>query len=383
MGAGLRPSNQLLGLALSAVLLTSSTGKAIEFFVDQTDDGATFMLVSGEFALTSDIVAFRSAAIRSNASFVVFNSPGGNVKAALELGHTIRELKLDTVQPRFLDCASACAFAFMGGLHRFAEPGAIGMHRSSLGKSSLGVRPEDAVTAIQLHTAEIMTFMTQMGVDPSLLQLALQYDASDVRYLSMSEMEQYRVVSTTTQHGPISDQSGIDQPHRSLPDPQIAAATDEMPVFVGGKVHHPSGGANLKSAPSTTASNSAFLENGTVVRILSIADNWHQISTSASVGWLERSWMSVDGFEGGQTENRFVQIASFNAATDAIDFAQGSTLDLWVYETSTGWFAATLAGEFVRDRAIAVAAELKAQGAIPADSFVHYGNTYIRRICCE
>ncbi len=37
--------------------------------------------------------------------------------------------------------------------------------------------------------------MTEMGIDPSLLQLSLRYEKDDMRYLSKSEMQQYRVTT--------------------------------------------------------------------------------------------------------------------------------------------------------------------------------------------
>lgn len=37
-----------------------------------------------------------------------------------------------------------------------------------------------------------------MGADPALLQLALQYDSGDMRYLSLSEMAQFRVTTDIT-----------------------------------------------------------------------------------------------------------------------------------------------------------------------------------------
>ncbi|MCT7375463.1 hypothetical protein [Chelativorans salis] len=81
-----------------------------------------------------------------------------------------------------------------GCVARFAEPGAIGVHRSSFERDA-GFSSTEAVEAVQAITAEVIAYMVEMGVDPTLLQLALSYGSDDVRYLSRSEMEQFRVVT--------------------------------------------------------------------------------------------------------------------------------------------------------------------------------------------
>ncbi|RVG79139.1 hypothetical protein [Sinorhizobium meliloti] len=44
-------------------------------------------------------------------------------------------------------------------------------------------------------TAEIMTYLIEMDVDPKLLQLSLSVPSDDMRYLTASEMRSYRVIS--------------------------------------------------------------------------------------------------------------------------------------------------------------------------------------------
>src|SRR5690606_7022182 len=121
-------------------------------------------------------------------------SPGGNIAKAMELGRLIRRLGLTTIQMRAMECTSACSLAFFGGTTREAEPGAIGVHKSSF-SGDLPVDAEDAVSAVQQMTAEIVTYMIEMGIDPGLLQVSLQYDSHDIRYLSLSEMQKYRIVT--------------------------------------------------------------------------------------------------------------------------------------------------------------------------------------------
>ncbi|MCH5141984.1 hypothetical protein JMU72_14360, partial [Mammaliicoccus sciuri] len=50
-----------------------------------------------------------------------------------------------------------------------------------------------AVTAVQMITAHIMTYLGEMGVDARLLQLSLSVPSDDMRYLAASEMKDYKV----------------------------------------------------------------------------------------------------------------------------------------------------------------------------------------------
>ncbi|PBB94119.1 hypothetical protein CK215_01285 [Mesorhizobium sp. WSM3864] len=99
----------------------------------------------------------------------------------------IRAAGLDTLQLRQLQCASACSLAFLGGVHRVAEPGSIGVHRPSL-KPADGMSNEDAEARFQFGTAAIISYVVEMGADPKLMELASSYDKHDIRYLSASEL---------------------------------------------------------------------------------------------------------------------------------------------------------------------------------------------------
>jgi hypothetical protein len=95
---------------------------------------------------------------------------------------------------------------------RFADPGAIGVHKSSFSNQG-SLSAQEAVSAVQQITADVISYLLEMGVDPALLQLSLKYESDDIRYLSKSEMEQYRVTTNQIDTG---------QPQAS-PQPDIAA----------------------------------------------------------------------------------------------------------------------------------------------------------------
>jgi hypothetical protein len=180
-------------LVVWTTLAASAAHAKLTYEAGTTTDGYRFVIVSGEFAATDDLAGFAELARSHQAQFVVFHSTGGNVLKAMELGRTIRGLRLNTVQFRGVECSSACALAFLGGILRLAEPGSIGVHKASFDTDEIEI--DDAVSAVQELTAELMTYISEMGADSDLLQLALRYESDDMRYLSRSEMEKYRIIS--------------------------------------------------------------------------------------------------------------------------------------------------------------------------------------------
>ncbi|MDX8477977.1 hypothetical protein RFN28_05710 [Mesorhizobium sp. VK24D] len=180
------------------------------------------LVVSGEFGANEPLNAFSNAVVSSGARVIVFNSPGGNVGSAIRLGRMIRAAGLDTLQVRQLQCASACSLAFLGGVHRVAEPGSIGVHRASF-KPADGMSTEEANTRVQLGTAAIISYVVEMGVDPKLMELASSYDKHDIRYLSASEMAELRVTNAAANQSPAGTSQMSTTPN---PAPVPAPAPD-------------------------------------------------------------------------------------------------------------------------------------------------------------
>lgn len=371
----------VISTLLAATMVSIGISDALELHSIDTDSGGKAIVVAGEFLSDDDITDFRKMAVSESANFVSFDSPGGNVLKAIELGREIRALDLDTIQLRSMECASACALAFMGGVNRFAEPGSIGMHKSSF-SSGVDVKADDAVSSVQYLTAEIIQYMVEMGVDPSVLQLALRYDADDIRYLSKSEMLMYRISTVSDAPAPQARETGgaasVPPPSSDTTSPATMTAD-----FATGRVHHPRGGASLKAEPETTASNDGYFLNGTPIEILEKADGWFRLKVEGQTGWMEISWVSVDGYVGGQTEDRYIQVASIEARSDAERMARSRTPSLWVFETGSGLFALTLPSRYSLDEAKSSSRQLKSRHAIPSDSFIHYGNTFIKKVCCD
>jgi hypothetical protein len=183
-------------LIVASILLGTCVGpaQAVTYQTQRLGDGTSFIVVSGEFEPGETAAGLVAAATAAGASFVTFDTPGGSVGSAMAHGRAIRALGLNTIQLRSRLCASACSLAFLGGVSRFAEPGSIGVHRSYLHPDDLDDAGQ-AVSAIQELTAHVIAYIREMGGEPDLLEIAYSYDATDMRYLSASEMERFRVTN--------------------------------------------------------------------------------------------------------------------------------------------------------------------------------------------
>lgn len=154
---------------------------------------------------------------------VHLNSPGGDLLGGVILGKIIREMKFDTVVSTseteeiwegnvhksknsdiVSECSSACAFAFVGGVNRYAGSrtpadrvgfqltGKLGVHQfydiSALSDSGALTRSADDAIGDQFIVALLLRHLDEMGVSAELLQLASQTPPLGMHYLSDEEL---------------------------------------------------------------------------------------------------------------------------------------------------------------------------------------------------
>lgn len=280
-------------LCAMAILVGSATAAHSELSAGRlsTDGGVPYLLLHGEFSAADQFGWFLSAVAAHRPAFVVFDSPGGNPYAAMKLGRLIRSFQLNTLQIKQLECSSACALAFLGGVQRMALPGSIGVHRTSFVPTAQYSRDE-AVARIQESTADLLAYLDEMGVDAGLLQFALRYDQNDMRYLSASEMASLRVTTTTE-----SQPSRPDQPNTSYvspPAPPVTnlpmSATDRAVAFVRSLVAaHSDGRQDARSLVTNTyAGNVSYFGKSLSISEI-IADKQRYFER-----WPERSYRIRD-----------------------------------------------------------------------------------------
>ncbi|WP_292477758.1 hypothetical protein [Mesorhizobium sp.] len=113
---------------------------------------------------------------------------------------------------------------------------------------------DEAVAQIQAGTAQVMSYMMEMGVDPRLMQVALSYDRSDMRYLSASEMAELRVTNVAVGPPPV-DTSQL--PPRPIPFPKKSTTSQETqnqpPIIRAKPRREQREAANPRAAPRAKA----------------------------------------------------------------------------------------------------------------------------------
>lgn len=362
--------NLAFGLIAAAMFVPSHAHGAIT--LAPVADEYRVMIVRGDFDHDQDLGPIFAQISNFGPDAITFDSPGGNVYAAMELGRFLRTKGVATVQTRAMECASACSLAFIGGSVRFADPGSIGVHQSSF--SIDGIAAEQ-VSAIQGVTADVLSYLREMGVDSGLLETALRYQSHDIRYLSASEMDEFGVTTSS-----MSVASSMPVPP-SEPKPRPPAPQPKSQDTVG-IVLHPGQLVDVRSAPSNTAQSLGVISNGTRVGVMELTDNWYRISTQGGSGYVPAAAVKIDGFYDAGSGRQFIQVLSLRSQGALDDYLE-TTGEVDVYESVTGWFAITLKGSFPEAEAKAILERLKSQGSIPGDAFATYGNTYRSKICCD
>lgn len=255
------------------------------------------------------------------------------------------------------------------------------MHKTSFVNAEV-FSTEDAVSAVQSTTADVVAYLVEMGIEPGLLQLALRYESWDIRYLSGSEMAEHNVVTAPWDDSARTPEPQLDEPPveaRRPSEGEIITPEDAR----SGRVRRPKGYAPLMAEPSTEAFELRMLENGAAVAILGTTDRWYRVRAGEKLGWMHHTWVMVDQFHDDGFESKHVQIKSFENRAAVQSYLNDMPFALDVFIATNGWYAVTLDGSYSEDAAARLLSELKAGARIPDDSFQTYGNTYMQKICCD
>ncbi len=145
------------------------------------------------------------------------NSPGGIFKEGIRLGRTLRDLDRVTRVPGGSVCTSACVWAFMGGVLRYADAEArLGIHMATQindqrtidevgqvlarrSKVPIDKRMRQVITTIEKAAAKVVAdkaeHLVRMGVSLRLLAPGIATDQSDVYWLSAKELRSFNLVN--------------------------------------------------------------------------------------------------------------------------------------------------------------------------------------------
>lgn len=127
---------------------------------------------------------------------VQFDSLGGDVHAAIELGRLIRKHGGWTIVSTG-KCASACVLSFVGGVYRHtgATWPQLGIH-TPYSISTRQTSPGASQKRYQELGDSIRTYLRDMNIPDGLYDEMLRYPAEAVHYLTKDEVSRYRLTGT-------------------------------------------------------------------------------------------------------------------------------------------------------------------------------------------
>lgn len=156
-------------------------------------------------------------------ALVFLNSPGGNLAGGMALGRVIRKLGMSTyiaIQP--LDevtaqsntpgiCASACVFAYGGGVYRYETEGSrIGVHRFAHAAPG-NAYPGDLDQA-QITSATIVAYLREMDIDTELVSEMAITPANQINWLSKAQITRWNLANNGRQRSKWSIESTTTEP---------------------------------------------------------------------------------------------------------------------------------------------------------------------------
>jgi hypothetical protein len=173
----------IFAIALAAGLaLNGSFGKAAEIRVlnGAGADDIKIIAVTGELE-PGDERRFSNIAVQAKGAVVSFNSLGGFVPAAIQIGKAIRLEGFATVVSEGNTCASACALAWLGGVTRYmGNSSRVGFHAAYI--NTIGEKQVSSV-----GNALIGGYLNGLGYSESAIAYFTSAPPEGVRWLTFTE----------------------------------------------------------------------------------------------------------------------------------------------------------------------------------------------------
>lgn len=204
---------RFLALVLVAAALFGARANAMTFeAVNRPQQCAAdgCILASGKIDenTAKDFEAFLASHKTARGTIVILDSEGGDLMQSLKLGGAIREAGLattvrgyDRASGQFRSggaCASACAYAFLGGVRRSLGEGArIGVHQIYSAGDGWALSAQDGMELMSL----VAIHVRHMCGSLDLLIPALETHPSDMHWLSAGELTRYAVVTSADTQG--------------------------------------------------------------------------------------------------------------------------------------------------------------------------------------
>ena len=145
----------------------------------------TLIIISGDLR-PGDKERFLNIALQTEKAVVVLGSPGGNLLAGLDIGQAIRLRGYATYVPDNVQCASACALAWLGGSRRFMSRSAqIGFHAA--------FSSADPTNANGAANAVVGAYLNSLGLSQSAVIYITSARPTSMSWMSFEEAGLYGI----------------------------------------------------------------------------------------------------------------------------------------------------------------------------------------------
>ena len=150
------------------------------------NDGSDIIFVVGQLSFGDD-KQFLKVALNSENAIVVFQSPGGNLFAGIEIGKAIRLKGFSTFVPDGVQCASACALAWLGGRSRYmSETANVGFH-------AVYVKAEGQAAVSAAGNAVVGAYLNQLGLPTSAIIYITEAPPDGMQWLNFVDAQRYGI----------------------------------------------------------------------------------------------------------------------------------------------------------------------------------------------
>ena len=189
-----------------------------EFSKTSTNGGPDIIAIVGDFAL-GDEKKFINAALSSESALVVFQSPGGNLFAGIEIGKAIHLKGFATLVPDGIQCASACALAWLGGRVRLmSDTARVGFHAVYTANDG---QPSVSSTG----NALVGAYLNQLGLPTSAVVYITEAPPEGMRWLSFADAQHFGIDVRRAEIPPSGDQKAATNAPSRTTEPEPSRTT--------------------------------------------------------------------------------------------------------------------------------------------------------------
>jgi hypothetical protein len=178
---------RLIKIALVICFGMPLSVRAAEFVKSPSSNGEPDIIFVVGNLVRGDEMQFINIALSSGNAIVVFESRGGSLLAGIEIGKTIRLKGFATFVPDTVQCASACALAWLGGRVRFMSNSArVGFHAAYVDDGG-----QAAVSSA--GNALVGAYLNQLGLPASAIVYITDAPPEGMQWLSFEDAQRYGI----------------------------------------------------------------------------------------------------------------------------------------------------------------------------------------------